>query len=203
MKSGYEVLFMIPLVILGIMISIELSPWFESIVFGGDFRVWLFDTFNTNYDQRNSIVVGFAMGFAVIPIIFTICEDALSSVPQHLTSASLALGATKWQTVLHVVLPAAMPGILTGVLLGVGKAIGETAVVWLTAGSGLEAFIPRGLSSPTGSLPMYIYLLATQAHTVEGLQRAFGASLVLLVMFLVVSVTALMARNYYLRRLGN
>lgn len=153
---------------------------------------------------KTSLLAGaISLSFMMLPWTIRASEEAIKTVPQEYRAASLALGATKWQTVLHVVLPAAMPGILTGVLLGVGKAIGETAVVWLTAGSGLEAFVPRGLSSPTGSLPMYIYLLATQAHTVEGLQRAFGASLVLLVMFLSVSVTALMARNYYLRRLGN
>ena len=153
---------------------------------------------------KTSLLAGaISLSFMMLPWTIRASEEAIKTVPQEYRAASLALGATKWQTILYVVLPAAMPGILTGVLLGVGKAIGETAVVWLTAGSGLEAFVPRDLSSPTGSLPMYIYLLATQAHTVEGLQRAFGASLVLLVMFLGVSVTALMARNYYLRRLGN
>jgi len=135
LKSGYEVLFMIPLVILGIMISIELSPWFESIIFGGDFRTWLLDSFNTNYDQRNSIVVGFAMGFAVIPIIFTICEDALSSVPQHLSSASLALGASKWQTSIRVVLPTASPGIFSAIMIGLGRAVGETMIVLMATGN--------------------------------------------------------------------
>ena len=135
LKSGYEVLFMIPLVILGVMISIELSPWFESLVFGGDFRTWLLDSFNTNYDQRNSIVVGFAMGFAVIPIIFTICEDALSSVPQHLSSASLALGASKWQTSIRVVLPTASPGIFSAIMIGLGRAVGETMIVLMATGN--------------------------------------------------------------------
>ena len=134
-KGGYEVLFLIPLVILGVMISIELSPWFESFLFGGDYRVWLFDVLNTNYDQRNSIVVGFAMGFAVIPIIFTICEDALSSVPQHLTSASLALGATKWQTSIRVVLPTASPGIFSAIMIGLGRAVGETMIVLMATGN--------------------------------------------------------------------
>jgi len=153
---------------------------------------------------KTSLLAGaISLSFMMLPWTIRASEEAIKTVPQGYRAASLALGATKWQTILHVVLPAAMPGILTGVLLGVGKAIGETAVVWLTAGSGLEAFVPRTLNSPTGSLPMYIYLLATQAHTAEGLQRAFGASLVLLIMFLGVSVSALIARNHYLRKLGN
>jgi phosphate transport system permease protein len=143
-----------------------------------------------------------SLSFMMLPWTIRASEEAIKVVPREYREASLAMGATKWQTILRVVLPAAVPGIMTGVLLGMGRAIGETAVVWLTAGSGLEAFVPRTLRSPTGSLPMYIYLLATQGHTAEGLQNAFGASLVLIVMFLAMSVSALLIRNHYLRRLG-
>jgi phosphate transport system permease protein len=152
---------------------------------------------------KTSLLAGaISLSFMMLPWTIRASEEAIKVVPREYREASLALGATKWQTILKVVIPAAMPGILTGVLLGMGKAIGETAVVWLTAGSGLEAFVPRSLRSPTGSLPMYIYLLATQGHTAQGMQNAFGASLVLLVMFLCISVAALLIRNYYLRKLG-
>jgi phosphate transport system permease protein len=80
-------------------------------------------------------VVGFALGFAVIPIIFTISEDALSNVPESLTSASLALGASRWQTVRRVVLPAAAGGIFAAVMLGLGRAIGETMIVLMATGN--------------------------------------------------------------------
>ena len=153
---------------------------------------------------KTSLIAGaLSLSFMILPWTIRASEEAIKVVPTEYREVSLAMGATKWQTILKVVLPAAMPGILTGVLLGVGKAIGETAVVWLTAGSGLEAFVPKSLRSPTGSLPMYIYLLATQGHTAEGMQRAFGASLVLLVMFLAISVSALLIRNHYLRKLGS
>ena len=152
---------------------------------------------------KTSLIAGaISLSFMMLPWTIRASEEAIKVVPKDYREASLALGATKWQTILKVVIPAAMPGILTGILLGMGKAIGETAVVWLTAGSGLEAFVPRNLRSPTGSLPMYIYLLATQGHTAQGMQNAFGASLVLLIMFLAMSVAALMIRNYYLRKLG-
>jgi phosphate transport system permease protein len=152
---------------------------------------------------KTSLLAGaISLSIMMLPWTIRASEEAIKVVPDDYREASLAMGATKWQTVLRVVLPAAIPGIMTGVILGMGKAIGETAVVWLTAGSGLEAFVPRTLTSPTGSLPMYIYLLATQGHTAEGLQNAFGASLVLLVMFIVMSVSALFIRNHYLRRLG-
>jgi len=151
---------------------------------------------------KTSLLAGaISLSFMMLPWTIRASEEAIKVVPREYREASLALGATKWQTILKVVIPAAMPGILTGVLLGMGKAIGETAVVWLTAGSGLEAFVPRSLRSPTGSLPMYIYLLATQGHTAQGMQNAFGASLVLLVMFLCMSVVALVIRNYFLRKL--
>jgi phosphate transport system permease protein len=153
---------------------------------------------------KTSLLAGaISLSFIMLPWTIRASEEAIKVVPKDYREASLAMGATKWQTLLRVVLPAAMPGIMTGVLLGIGKAMGETAVVWLTAGSGLEAFVPKTLRSPTGSLPMYIYLIATQGHTAEGLQNAFGASLVLLVMFLTISVSALFIRNHYLRRLGS
>ena len=152
---------------------------------------------------KTSLIAGaISLSIMMLPWTIRASEEAIKVVPQEYREASLALGATKWQTILKVVIPAAIPGIVTGILLGMGKAFGETAVVWLTAGSGLEAFVPRTLRSPTGSLPMYIYLLATQGHTAEGIQRAFGASLVLLVIFLAMSVSALGIRNHFLRKLG-
>jgi phosphate transport system permease protein len=101
----------------------------------GDFRHWLTDTQNVRYDQRNCIIVGFAMGFAVIPIIFTICEDALSAVPQHLVSGSIACGASRWQTALRIVLPAAGSGIFSAIMVGFGRAIGETMIVLMATGN--------------------------------------------------------------------
>jgi phosphate transport system permease protein len=165
-------------------------------LFGLEFLVFMLQL-------KTSLLAGaVSLSFLMLPWTIRASEESMKMVPGEYREASLALGATKWQTILKVVLPAASPGIITGVLLGTGKAVGETTVVWLTAGSGLEAFIPRTLRSPTGSLPMYIYLLATQGHTSEAMSRAFGASLVLLAMFLAVSVSALMVRNYYLRKLG-
>lgn len=134
-KPGYEIILIVPLLFIGIQISIWLGPLFEQLVFSGDYRQWLLTVLNEEYDQRNSIVVGFAMGFAVIPIIFTICEDSLSSVPQHLTSSSLALGATKWQTAVRVILPTASPGIFSAIMIGFGRAIGETMIVLMATGN--------------------------------------------------------------------
>jgi phosphate transport system permease protein len=87
------------------------------------------------YVQRNTLVVGFAMGFAVIPIIYTIAEDAMSAVPSHLRAASLACGATLWQTAIGVVVPTAMSGIFAAVMIGMGRAVGETMIVVMAAGN--------------------------------------------------------------------
>lgn len=86
------------------------------------------------YDQRNALIVGFVMGFAIIPIIFTISEDALATVPEHLRSASLGAGATQWQTATRIVIPAAASGLFSAVMVGLGRAVGETMIVLMAAG---------------------------------------------------------------------
>jgi phosphate transport system permease protein len=87
------------------------------------------------YAPRNALVVGFVMGFAIIPIIYTIADDALSTVPDHLRSASLGAGATPWQTAMRVVVPTAMSGLFSAVMIGLGRAVGETMIVLMAAGN--------------------------------------------------------------------
>ena len=112
-----------------------MSPYLESFFFGGDMRHWLSDEMGIGFDQRNSIVVGIAMGFAVIPLIFSIAEDAVFGVPKHLIQGSLALGATPWQTMIRVVLLTASPGIFSAVMIGLGRAVGETMIVLMATGN--------------------------------------------------------------------
>jgi phosphate transport system permease protein len=133
--SGREVLWMVPVLLVGVWLTGLAGPWIERVAMGGSYRTWLQTALGVNYDQRNSLVVGFAMGFAVIPIIFTISEDALSSVPKSLTSASLACGASPWQTAWRVVLPTASPGIFSATMVGLGRAIGETMIVLMATGN--------------------------------------------------------------------
>ena len=134
-RPGTELPFMLPFMLLALWLGAQLGGAVETNVFGGDLKQWLFDRHGVTYDQRNCIVVGVALGFAVIPIIFTISEDAMSSVPPSLTSAALALGASRWQSALHVVLPAASPGIFAAMMLGLGRAIGETMIVLMATGN--------------------------------------------------------------------
>ncbi|MFT5294779.1 MAG: phosphate transport system permease protein [Colwellia sp.] len=112
-----------------------LSPFFETLFFGGDVRQYITNDLDIDFDQRNSLVVGLAMGFAVIPTIFSMAEDAIFSVPKHLTSGSLALGATQWQTLAKVVLLTASPGIFSAVMMGLGRAVGETMIVLMATGN--------------------------------------------------------------------
>ena len=135
LKPGVELLFLGPLIMLAIYACVALNNPLEAAFFAGDFPQWLYDTSGVRYDPRNSLIVGFAMGFAVIPIIYTICEDAFSNVPQHLISGSLALGATRWQTALRVVLPTASPGVFSAIMIGFGRAVGETMIVLMATGN--------------------------------------------------------------------
>jgi phosphate transport system permease protein len=117
---------------------VELLAGFPSVVLGFFALIvlasWLQNLFNFDY-RLNAIVAGLALSLAVIPIIFTVCEDALSAVPRKLREASWALGATKAETTLRVVLPAATPGIFAGIVLGFGRAIGETMIVLMASGN--------------------------------------------------------------------
>ncbi len=135
LKPGAELVFLGPLLMLAVYICVVLDNPLEAAFFAGDFPQWLYDTTGVRYDPRNSLIVGFAMGFAVIPIIYTICEDAFSNVPQHLISGSLALGATRWQTALRVVLPTASPGVFSAIMIGFGRAVGETMIVLMATGN--------------------------------------------------------------------
>jgi len=132
--DGWEAALAIPVVILAVAAALVLSHPVERLAFGGDLPNWLAQR-GIDYDQRNSLVVGLAMGFAVIPTIFSISEDAVFSVPRHLTTGSLALGATPWQTVIRIVILTASPGIFSAVMIGLGRAVGETMIVLMATGN--------------------------------------------------------------------
>ncbi len=144
-KPGMEFLWLLPFLALCAFAAWKSGPAVEAAFFTvkdtasglpiADFREWWRQTTGATYDSRNSLVVGFVMGFAVIPIVFTIAEDALSNVPNSLVSGSLALGASRWQTVWSVVVPTAISGIVSGVMIGFGRAIGETMIVVMATGN--------------------------------------------------------------------
>jgi phosphate transport system permease protein len=139
-KPIVELLAGFPSVVLGFFALIVLASWMQNL-FKFDFRL-------------NAIVAGLALSLAVVPIIYTVCEDALSSVPRKLREASWALGATRAETTLRVVLPAAMPGIFAGIVLGFGRAIGETMIVLMASGN--AAITSWSFTDSTRTIPATI-----------------------------------------------
>ncbi|MGR5326822.1 ABC transporter permease subunit [Photobacterium damselae] len=133
--NGMHIALLMPVIALLTYGCFAISPWIEQWLFHGDVRSYVTNELGIGYDQRNALVVGIAMGFAVIPTIFSIAEDAIFSVPKHLTNGSLALGATHWQTLTKVVLLTASPGIFSAVMMGLGRAVGETMIVLMATGN--------------------------------------------------------------------
>ena len=133
--EGWESAILIPVIFVAAWVAFSVSVPLEAYLFNGTLRDWFKNELGIGYDQRNALVVGIAMGFAVIPTIYSIAEDAIFSVPKHLTVGSLALGATTWQTMTEVVLLTASPGIFSGVMIGLGRAVGETMIVLMATGN--------------------------------------------------------------------
>ncbi len=144
-EGGREWIVVLPFLAAAAWASWSLGPVVERILFVytdpttgreiADFRLWWPHATGTSYEQRNSLVLGFMMGFAVIPVIFTIAEDALSNVPRSLTAAASALGANRWQVVWTVMLPIASSGIFSALMIGFGRAVGETMIMVMATGN--------------------------------------------------------------------
>ncbi len=132
---GFDLLVMMVAIVLTVGGCLLANHAIEGWLFGGNFKQWLAQNLGLTYDQRNAIVISFAMGFAVIPIIFSIAEDAIANVPRQLVAGSLALGATRWQTLTRLVLISASPGIFSALMIGFGRAIGETMIVLMATGN--------------------------------------------------------------------
>jgi phosphate transport system permease protein len=132
---GNEALLLMPLLAVGIGGCLWANTYIESWWFDGNVKAWLSSRLGIQYDQRNALVVGIVMGFAIVPVIYSIAEEALSNVPKTQIAGSLALGATRWQTVLNLVLLSASPGIFSAVMIGFGRAIGETMIVLMATGN--------------------------------------------------------------------
>ncbi|MFO1434871.1 MAG: ABC transporter permease subunit [Gammaproteobacteria bacterium] len=133
--DGNESVLLVPVVVAACILAMWLGPYVENAFFDGNTTHWITQHLGLRYDQRNSLVVGIAMGVAVVPIIFSISEDAIIGVPRHLTIGSLALGATPWQTLIRIVLLTASPGIFSAIMIGLGRAVGETMIVLMATGN--------------------------------------------------------------------
>lgn len=126
----------------------------QDFIFQGSARDWLWQHFGLRYEQRNALLVGLAMGIAITPAMFSIIEDAVFAVPRDLSDGSLALGATRWQSLARVVLPAASPAILSAILIGLARGLGETMIVLLATGNTplMEGDMFSGLRSLSASI---------------------------------------------------
>lgn len=126
---------------------------------------------------------GLVLALMALPTIFQVAEVSIESVPRSYREGSLALGATKWETVYRVVLPAAIPGITTGVILGMARAISEAAAILFVVGSALA--MPVSIFDPGRPLPLHLYVMATEGISLD---NAYGTAAVLVIMVLVITV---------------
>jgi len=133
--EGWQLPALAPVLLLAGWLAWWLSPGLENALFDGSLKDWLTRRWGLDYVSRNALIVGAAMGFAVIPAIYSIADDAIFTVPRHLSYGALAMGANRWQTLTWLILPAAAPGILSALLIGFGRAIGETMIVLMATGN--------------------------------------------------------------------
>jgi phosphate transport system permease protein len=140
------------------------------------------------------------LGILILPTIIRASEEALSVVPQSFREASLALGATKWQTIQKVVLPNSISGILTGSILSIGRAAGETAPILFTAATFYTMRLPNSIFSEVQTLPYHIYALMTEGtHPESQVPIAYGTALVLVLLVLGLNLIAFTLRNRFRR----
>ena len=170
-----------------------------SVIFGlfglAFFVIWL--------KMGVSLLAGaLTLGALSLPVIIGASEEALRTVPQTYREASLALGATKWQTIYRVVLPAALPGILTGTILAISRAAGETAPIMFTAAVFFSPNLPTSIFSKVMALPYHIYVLATAGTEIEKTRHLqYGTALVLIILVLGMNLVAILYRSRLRRRM--
>lgn len=199
--EGWEAAILVLPIILMAWACVAASPVVEVMFFEGSARQWLTNQ-GITYDQRNALIVGIAMGFAVIPTIFSIAEDAVFNVPKHLTQGSLALGATRWQTVMGVVLPTASPGIFSAIMMGFGRAVGETMIVLMATGNSpvVNFNIFEGMRTLSANIAVELPETAIGSTHFRVL---FLAALVLLALTFVVNTIAELVRQRLRKRYSN
>ncbi|WP_035350044.1 phosphate ABC transporter permease PstA [Fictibacillus gelatini] len=159
--------------LLGLTIFVRFMGWGQSVLSGG-----------------------LTMTLVVLPIIVVAAQEAIKTVPKELKEASFAMGATKWQTTIHVVLPAALPGILTGTILAISRAIGETAPLLVIGAMAYVAFVPDGLLSAFTVLPIQIFNWTTRPQE-EFHGLAAAGIIVLMIILFIMNGLAIWLRNKF------
>jgi phosphate transport system permease protein len=183
--------------VVGAVVTVGLAATFAAALsaLGADPRGGMMGT----YVQRNALVVGFVMGFAIIPIIYTIAEDALSAVPSHLRAASLGAGATPWQTAIRIVLPTAMSGLFSAIMIGLGRAVGETMIVLMAAGNTpvLEMNVFNGFRTLSANIAVE---LPEAVRNSTHYRTLFLAAFLLFLMTFVINTVAEIVRMRFRKR---
>lgn len=168
-----------------------------SIIFGL-FGFTFFVIYLGNYTGGwNILSAGLTVAFMILPTIIRTSEEALKTVPSNYREGSLALGATKLQTIIKVVLPSALPGIVTGIILAIGRAIGETAALIMTLGSSLS--LPVSVFDSTRTLATHLYVLASESISKE---KAFATASILIILILIINLFANWLKNKFISRLS-
>ncbi len=146
-----------------------------------------------------SILAGsLTLAIMILPVIITTSKEALDSVPVSFREVSLALGASRWQTIRHAVLPHALPGILTGTILGIGRAAGETAPILFTVAAFYLPKLPNSVFDQAMALPYHLYVISTQVPNVS-IQIRYGTALVLVALVLFMNLVAIVMRSHFRR----
>lgn len=162
-----------------------------SIIFGLFGYVFFMVFLNFRYSILSG---GLTLTLMILPTIVRTSEEAIKMVPKSYREGSLALGATKWQTIYKVVLPSAMPGILTGIILGIGRVVGETAAVIYTAGSSLG--LPNSIWRPGRTMAVHLYILASEGLSAS---KMYATATVLIITVLIINFTANMLMKRFIR----
>jgi len=178
-RTGVEILAGVPSIIYGL--------------FGFALFVVAMNTFTGGFSILSASLAGACM---VLPVIVRTSEEALLAVPRSYREGSLALGATKWQTITQVVLPAALPGIVTGLILSVGRIVAETAIFWVTIGGSYR--LPTGIKSAGRPMALHVYMLATETRAFE---KAMGTAAILILTIVVLNLVINLTSRYYSRQM--
>ncbi len=198
-REGWQALALAPVLLLAGALAWLLAPSVEELLFAGGLKDWLLQRWGLDYVSRNALIVGAAMGFAVIPAIYSIADDAIFTVPRHLSNGALAIGANRWQTLSWLILPAAAPGILSALMIGFGRAIGETMIVLMATGNTpiMDANLFEGMRSLAANLAIEI----PESEVGSSHYRIlFFASLVLLLFTFVINSAAELVRQRQRRK---
>ena len=175
--------------------GVDLLNGTPSIVFG----LFAFSFIVIYLNIGVSLIAGqITLALMVLPTVIRTTEESLKSISLSLREGSLALGATKWQTIRNVVLPPALPGILTGAILSIGRAAGETAPIMFTAVVFSSRFLPTSVFQPVMALPYHLYILATNVPN-SSVNR-YGTALVLVVMVVGFYSIAILLRNHFQKK---